>query len=195
MKISGIYKIQSKIKPERIYIGSAVNIKNRWNNHLKALRKGIHNNKLQRHYNKYGEADLQFSILLGCGEEDLLKTEQYFLDSYNPYFNICRKAGSVLGCKWKLSEETKKKMSNSRMGFKASKETRTKQSNAAKKRGSNNKGKHWKLTNEQNICKSKRQKGRERPPITEETRRKMSEAQKRIGNKPPLYKGKNFKTA
>jgi len=26
MKISGIYKIQSKVKPERIYIGSAVNI-------------------------------------------------------------------------------------------------------------------------------------------------------------------------
>jgi hypothetical protein len=28
-KISGIYKIQSKIKPERIYIGSAVNLQKR----------------------------------------------------------------------------------------------------------------------------------------------------------------------
>ncbi len=28
--ISGVYKIQSKIKPERIYIGSSVNINSRW---------------------------------------------------------------------------------------------------------------------------------------------------------------------
>ena len=35
MKISGIYKIESKIKPERIYIGSAVNIGNRKNFSIK----------------------------------------------------------------------------------------------------------------------------------------------------------------
>jgi hypothetical protein len=36
-KISSIYQIQSKIKPERIYIGSAVNIKHRWGIHLSDL--------------------------------------------------------------------------------------------------------------------------------------------------------------
>ena len=40
MAVSGIYKIESKIKPERCYIGSAVNINRRWNVHLRAL-KGI----------------------------------------------------------------------------------------------------------------------------------------------------------
>jgi hypothetical protein len=34
MKISGIYKIQSIVKPERIYIGSANNINKRRTNHL-----------------------------------------------------------------------------------------------------------------------------------------------------------------
>ena len=76
MKISGIYKIESKIKPERIYIGSAVNISRRWNWHYGALRNGRHHSlKLQRHYDKYGESDLQFIILLGCEKEDLIKIE------------------------------------------------------------------------------------------------------------------------
>ena len=70
-KVSGIYKIQSIIKPERIYIGSAVNICDRWRCHLKDLKNGNHGNgKLQNHFNKYGEIDLQFSILLGCEKQD-----------------------------------------------------------------------------------------------------------------------------
>ena len=38
MKISGIYKIESKLKPERIYIGSTININIRWNKHLTDLK-------------------------------------------------------------------------------------------------------------------------------------------------------------
>ena len=115
MKISGIYQIKSNIKPERVYIGSAVNIQNRWALHLFLLRKKQHHSlKLQRHYNKYGESDLSFTILLGCRKEDLLKVEQYFIDSYNPYFNICRQAGSQFGIK--RSEKTKKKLRISHLG-------------------------------------------------------------------------------
>ena len=112
IKISAIYRIQSKIKPERCYIGSAVSIDQRWILHLSRLRRNVHDNKkLQAHFNKYGESDLQFSILLGCEKEDLLKIEQYFIDSYNPWFNHCKKAGSRLGLK--ASSETKAKMSKS----------------------------------------------------------------------------------
>ena len=115
MKISGIYKIESIIKPERIYIGSAKDIMKRWWMHVNLLRKNKHHSvKLQNHFNKYGEADFKFSILLGCDNADLVKTEQYFLDSYNPYFNICKVAGSSLGIK--RSEETKKKMSDALKG-------------------------------------------------------------------------------
>jgi group I intron endonuclease len=110
MKISGIYQMQSKIKPIRIYIGSAVNINDRWRCHLKDLKKQKHHSKkLQNHYNKYGESDLQFSILLGCEISDLIRIEQYFLDSHNPYFNTCKIAGSCLGIK--RSKETRQKQS------------------------------------------------------------------------------------
>jgi predicted DNA-binding protein (MmcQ/YjbR family) len=56
----GIYKIQSVIKPERIYIGSAKNIRIRWNIHTSNLKLNRHENKkLQNHYNKYGVNDLK----------------------------------------------------------------------------------------------------------------------------------------
>jgi len=123
MKISGIYQIQSKIKPERIYIGSAININQRWNRHLYTLKSGIHRNiKLQRHFNRYGEIDLQFSILLGCEKEYLIANEQFFIDSYNPYFNININASSRLGSI--LSEETRKKISQSLIGKHHSEETK-----------------------------------------------------------------------
>lgn len=52
---SGIYQIQSKIKPERIYIGSTINVKKRESIHLGNLKRNKHHShKLQRHYNKFG---------------------------------------------------------------------------------------------------------------------------------------------
>jgi len=158
MKISGIYKIQSVIKPERIYIGSFINIDQRWGLHLKDLRKNKHHSpKLQNHYNKYGESDFNFSILLGCDISDLIKTEQYFLDSYNPYFNISKNAGSPLGTHHKLSEETRakmrkpksketiQKMINSKLGKKRKPFTKKACQNMSKGKMGNvsvNKGKH-----------------------------------------------------
>lgn len=121
MKTSGIYKIQSILKPKRCYIGSAVDITDRWRCHLRDLRKNKHHSgKLQNHYNVYGESDLQFIVLLGCDKEDLIKTEQYFIDSYKPYFNICAIAGSRIGTK--ASKETRLKLSISHKGKKLPKE-------------------------------------------------------------------------
>jgi group I intron endonuclease len=115
MTQSGIYKIQSICKPERCYIGSAINIRNRWRGHLNDLKRNKHsNNRLQNHFKKYGESDLQFSILLGCEKEDLIKIEQYFIDSYNPWFNICKIAGNSLGTK--RSIETRRKISEHQIG-------------------------------------------------------------------------------
>jgi len=144
-EICGIYKIQSKIKPERIYIGSAVDIYTRWANHKCKLKKEEHHSiKLQRHFNKYGIDDLLFSIIIICDRNDLVpingivRPEQFFIWAYNPYFNVSPFAGSpMMGMKH--SEETKKKFKNR--------------------------------------------------IITNETRRKMSDSQKRIGNRPPSAKG------
>ncbi len=100
MIISGIYKIESKIKPECIYIGSAAYIKKRWSNHLSRLEKNKHCNRiLQNHYNKYGAEDLVFSIITECDKLDLIIKEQYYIDTLSPAFNICKIAGSSLGYK------------------------------------------------------------------------------------------------
>jgi len=116
MKISGIYKIQSVIKPERCYIGSAVDVNRRKRDHFEKLRNNDHvNKKLQSHYNKYSESDLLFSILLGCEKEDLIKHEQFFIDSYKPWFNVRIIAESNLGLHWKLSEKTRMIMFRKRL--------------------------------------------------------------------------------
>jgi group I intron endonuclease len=98
--MTGIYKIQSKIKPNRIYIGSSIDIKKRWGEHIFYLKNNKHHsNKLQNHYNKYGIDDLVFSIIVGCDKETLIAYEQFYIDALNPWFNIAIKAGSSLGNK------------------------------------------------------------------------------------------------
>lgn len=115
MKASGIYKIQSITKPERCYIGSAVDIYDRWSCHRRDLKRGIHHSrKLQRHYNKYGESDIIFTIIELCFSEFLTAREQHHINNVKPYFNICRIAGSCLGLK--RSDETKQKLSKSHKG-------------------------------------------------------------------------------
>jgi len=124
----GIYQIQSKIRSGRKYIGSAINIKQRWCLHLSQLKRQKHHSiKLQRHFNKYGDADLQFSILVCCEKEDLIKHEQFFIDGHLPYFNICKTAGNMAGhipwnkgTKGMFSKEAIEKMSKSRLGNKNS---------------------------------------------------------------------------
>lgn len=121
---SAIYKIQSIIKPERVYVGSAVQIKRRWEKHLCELRNKRHaNNKLQNHFNKYGQKDLVFVIIEPCFPEFLFIREQYYIDTLNPYFNIVRKVGINSRV---ISEETKNKLRIAGSGSVVSEETRNK---------------------------------------------------------------------
>lgn len=113
-KVSGIYQIQSKIHPERIYIGSAVDIDKRWKEHICRLKRGVHHShKLQRYYNKYQDV-LEFSIIFVCLKTELIEYEQKFIDKLNPYFNECKVAGSTLGRE--VSDKTRMKMSIARKG-------------------------------------------------------------------------------
>ena len=132
MATSGIYKIQSKSKPERIYIGSAINIRDRWRLHLWELDLNRHHSaRLQNHYNKYGKDDLVFTILEPCLPAFCIVREQEYIDELNPFFNISKIAGSTLGMihegrrgkpTWRkgrpLSEEHKRKISESMSGDK-----------------------------------------------------------------------------
>jgi hypothetical protein len=95
----GIYKIQNT-ENFKLYIGSAKNFKDRFRRHKASLVGSRHINKhLQAAWNKYGEENFIFQPLFECSKEELLNWEQYFLDIYNPEYNICKKAGNTLGYK------------------------------------------------------------------------------------------------
>ena len=144
MKRTGIYIIKSKIKPERVYVGSAVNIAQRWSDHLSRIKVNQHRSPmLQNHFNKYGIEDLEFSILEECIIDILLEREQYYIDTLKPFFNTLKIAGSPIGHKHSKytksimnkskigthhSEETKRKISKSHKGKKASEESKRKMS-------------------------------------------------------------------
>jgi len=162
---SGIYQIKSTTN-NKIYIGSAVNFKNRKADHICTLKRNKHNQHLQNHFNKYGLDDLVFSILEFCPPKKLIEREQHYMDALNPEFNICKIAGNQLG--FKHSEETKKRMSEYHRN--RPKLVRIEHSKKMKGKNNPNFGKHpvpW----------NKGLRGVQIP--SEETRKKMSEAQKR----------------
>lgn len=116
MAEAGVYMIQSKIKPERIYIGSSRSIKERQFSHFSALRRKKHGSiKLQNHYNKYGESDLTFKVLVGCEEDEVINHEQFFLDLYKPWFNVRLRAETNVGIK--RTPEQNKRNSESKKGI------------------------------------------------------------------------------
>lgn len=109
--MQGIYKI-TYIKTGKVYVGSSININNRWNTHKGKLKQNKHHSKgLQNVYNKYGLEVLKFEIL----EEVLDKTklverEQHWineLDSYYNGFNGCR----FVDCRIELTKDQKKQIS------------------------------------------------------------------------------------
>lgn len=108
--LSGIYKITNIIN-NKIYIGSAVNLKEREYEHFRRLNKNNHCNIiLQNSYNKYKVENFKFEVIEKCDKKDLINKEQYYIDLLKPYYNICKIAGSKLGVKHK--EESKLKLKN-----------------------------------------------------------------------------------
>ena len=102
--MGGIYSIVSLING-RMYIGSARSFRKRWNVHRHKLRMNKHANiHLQRIYNKYGDGNLIYVVLETCKDVDLIKREQYYLDTVKPDINIAPKAGSQLGFKATLEQ-------------------------------------------------------------------------------------------
>lgn len=121
--VCGVYKIASKVHPDRFYIGSAVNIRKRWSRHKKDLERQKGNDIFQNHYNKYGFDDLVFSVVAVCDKEELMpingiiRPEQFFMWAYDPYFNVNKIAGSCMGTKRVFTEEHKRHMSEGRKGI------------------------------------------------------------------------------
>lgn len=112
----GIYQIKSILNHE-VYIGSSVDVKKRWRSHRNSLIADKHHSVyLQRHCNKYGIEDLEFSIIELCEKEELVQKEQHYLDTFSPKFNVLKKADSSLGVKRR--PETIEKVRNANLGLK-----------------------------------------------------------------------------
>jgi hypothetical protein len=118
--ISGIYRITNK-ETGKHYIGSAVNMRKRWKQHRNKLRKGTHDSKyLQSSFYKWGMGVFEFLPIEEIENlDELLTHEQKWMDYYKSYdrdfgYNVLRVAGS--NWKKKVSDESRKKMSDSHLG-------------------------------------------------------------------------------
>lgn len=160
-----VYKIQSIIKSDWHYIGSAANFKRRKTQHINDLKKGKHHNiLLQRHFNKYGINDLEFSIISEVQDnKNLITIEQVYIDTTNPKFNICKKAGSLLGNRHneEFKERQRRRMMGNKHGLGKQPKLGIPFSEASKRKS------------------SETQKGRKLAPFTEEHRRKIGLANKK----------------
>jgi group I intron endonuclease len=133
---SGIYQINIG---DGFYIGSAISLTKRRNQHFSDLRASRHANiHLQRAFNKHGSIYFEIVEIV----EDvarLIEREQFYIDTMKPRYNIAVTAGSQLGFRHSaesraliskvqkgrvLSPETCRKMSEARQGIKLSEEHR-----------------------------------------------------------------------
>ena len=120
LKLIGIYKIENR-ENGKLYIGQAKDIRDRWRHHVAALRNEYHSNKhLQYSWNKYGKESFIFSIIEICSIEELNDKEIFWIKE-------CKSADSRYGYNIALggesptkgrkhSEETKRKISQARIG-------------------------------------------------------------------------------
>ena len=124
MAQAGIYQIINTVNNKR-YIGSAVNLKTREDQHFAHLRRGVHHSSyLQRSYNKYGMDAFVFETLITCHPTMCVWYEQQFLDQLKPEYNVSPTAGSSLGIKRR--EDTKEKLRKINLGHITSEETKEK---------------------------------------------------------------------
>lgn len=193
---SGIYKILNVIT-KKIYVGSSIDIQDRWYFHKNSLSNGTHHSiKLQRSYNIHGVNNFNYEIIEECDLDSLIIREQFYIDFFNSYkngYNSRPKAENNLGVKHSdksknlirlasygnknmlgkhHNEETKQRISEKLINKSFSDETKLKMSNSQKGR------KHNEET------KQKLREQRIRKPLSEEHKKKLSEA--KLGKKQSL---------
>jgi len=106
---SGVYRIRC-LPTGKIYVGSAVDLYERWYEHRRNLRRGNHiNAHLQAAWNKYGEENFEFSVLEFVEASALRQVEQTWIDQSgctngNIGFNIATVVGSPAGLRSKVWE-------------------------------------------------------------------------------------------
>lgn len=123
--VAGVYAIRH-LPSGKCYVGSAKNMRRRWNRHRVDLLAGVHHSvKLQRAWDKYGAGAFSFEVLqLVHVHADLVDVEQSWidlLDSFANGYNSQPKAASCLGTK--QSPETIAKRMLAMKGYRPTPET------------------------------------------------------------------------
>jgi group I intron endonuclease len=112
----GIYQILNS-KTGKCYVGSAVDIEDRWVHHKKKLSggSGHHSIKLQRSWNKHDPSVWKWNILQECEEAKLLWLEAFWictLDSFDNGYNSISITLDGERLVRRHSEETREKLRN-----------------------------------------------------------------------------------
>lgn len=166
-KERGIYLLRFE-GVDGFYIGSAMHMKQRWNKHMRLLRKRQHANPmLQAAWDKAGEGAAQVFVLEDVGEAAMLaEREQHYIDTMNPPMNILLKAKSWLGMHH--SQESREKIGRAHRGKKMPRESVERM--------------REKLRGNRNAAGGR---GKKRGPASAQARRNMSEGQRRSIEKKP----------
>lgn len=130
---SGVYCWINKKKNGNKYVGSSVNLTDRFYDYfnLNQLINGSNKNAaISKALVKYGYSDFKLEILEYCDRVKCTEREQYYMDLLKPEYNILKIAGSSLG--FKHSEETRAKISESGKGKIISELTKAKMSESQK---------------------------------------------------------------
>lgn len=169
MKTGEVYKIICN-KNNRIYIGSTTRgVRQRWLEHLHYLRHGTHKSKaMQDCFNEYGEGSFSYEVLeCNVDELSLLFREQYYINEYKDQLLNSKPFAESFECAWRVSVET---------GAAQTKEAKSKRVQSIKRYYLLNGKRSW--TEQQRIRHSIRLTGRKMPPVSNETKIKISEANK-----------------
>lgn len=163
---TGIIYGYTNLESGKMYIGQTLHPERRWNAHRYGKYKNGWHKDYQNNPDKYEYSVIEYDV-----PEDKLDEREIFwikfLDSYNNGYNLTEGGGGSRG--FKLSDETKHKISELHKGKHYSEETKKKISESCK--GENNPmyGKHH----------------------SEETKQKMSESNKGKNNKPIIQYSKS----
>jgi group I intron endonuclease len=190
---SGIYQITC-IATGLHYIGQAQNIRERWGKHVK----GKSNRHLLADAGILSWEPFIFQVLEECGLDVINEREQHHIDRlpWDMTYNSSPTAGSTRG--FRFTEESKSKMSAKKKGGRQTPEHVAKRirhqigrklpAEWVKNAADGQRGKKYSEQRKRNIREGQRRAEQERiaagiprkprPPVSEETRRKMSEAQK-----------------
>ncbi len=118
---TGVYLITNLVN-NKVYVGSTGrSFDVRWSQHKLALNHGTHHSPhLQRSWDKYGESNFVFEVVVRCPKRACIEKEQLYLDLLDPTnrskgYNLLPVADSPKGVK--MSEATRLKMSLAQKGI------------------------------------------------------------------------------